>query len=620
MRVVLLYVLAALPAAASALEYRHGTSFLAPLAYPEGFEHFRWVNPDAPKGGTLRLAAAGTYDSFNHFIHRGRPPTQANIVEDHENLNMIYDTLLEEAPDEATGHYGRLAEGVAVADDYSWVAFKLREGAYWHDGAPLTADDVIFSFDTFKTHGAATIRTSLADVARIERIGEREVRYVMREGAVSNPNIPLYIGKLPVLPKHYWAERDPSLTTVTPPLGSGPYRVADHRIGRYVIYERVADYWGRDLPVNRGRWNFGRIRYDYFRDGDVGREALVAGVLDVRPESEARAWATAYDGIPPVEAGLLERELVDIARPTGLWFPVIWNQRQPRFQDIRVREALWLLHDFPWINRVLLFDYYSHGSSIFHDTEMSQHGLPSEAELELLEPLRELVPGRVFTDVYGPPDTSGYGPGRHNMHRALELFEEAGWVLRDGRLVHAVTGERFQIEFVVVSVALVRALMPYMDALRRIGIEASARHVEVSNYLYRMRTRAFDGSMTTIRPDNIPGTMLRNTFASSSADLDFSQNWAGIRDPAVDALIDRVMEAETHEQFLAATRALDRVLLWGFHFVPGMAQPGYRLVWWDRFGRPEHGPLQRFVHFDAWWLDAERSSRVDRRLATLEQD
>jgi microcin C transport system substrate-binding protein len=311
---------------------------------------------------------------------------------------------------------------------------------------------------------------------------------------------------------------------------------------------------------------------------------------------------------------------VDIARPTGLWFPVIWNQRQPRFQDIRVREALWLLHDFPWINRVLLFDYYSHGSSIFHDTEMSQHGLPSEAELELLEPLRELVPGRVFTDVYGPPDTSGYGPGRHNMHRALELFEEAGWVLRDGRLVHAVTGERFQIEFVVVSVALVRALMPYMDALRRIGIEASARHVEVSNYLYRMRTRAFDGSMTTIRPDNIPGTMLRNTFASSSADLDFSQNWAGIRDPAVDALIDRVMEAETHEQFLAATRALDRVLLWGFHFVPGMAQPGYRLVWWDRFGRPEHGPLQRFVHFDAWWLDAERSSRVDRRLATLEQD
>jgi microcin C transport system substrate-binding protein len=618
MRVALLYVLAALPTAASALEYRHGTSYLAPLAYPQDFQHFCWVNPDAPKGGTLRLAAAGTYDSFNHFIHRGRPPALPNIVEDRENLNMIYDTLLEEAPDEATAHYGRLAEGVAVADDYSWVAFRLREGAYWHDGKPLTVDDVIFSFETFKTHGAATIRTSLADVERIEHIGERQVRYVMREGAVSNPNVPLYIGKLPVLPKHYWSERDPSVTTVVPPLGSGPYRVVDYRIGRYVIYERVADYWGRDLPVNRGRWNFDRIRYDYFRDGDVGREALIAGVLDVRPESEARAWATAYAGIGSVEAGLLKREMIDIARPTGLWFPVFWNQRQTRFQDVRVREALWLLYDFPWINRVLLFDYYSHGSSFFHDTDMAQSGLPSAAELALLEPWREHLPRRVLTDVYAPPDTSGYGPGRHNVREALALLEEAGWVLRDGRLVHAESGERFRIEFVVVSVALVRALMPYMDALRRIGIEVSARHVEVSNYMYRMRTRAFDASMTTVRPDNIPGILLRNYFASSSADIEFSQNWAGIKDPAVDYLIDRVMEAQTLEQFLAATRALDRVLLWGFHFIPGMAQPGYRLVWWDRFGRPRHEALQRFIHYDAWWLDPERSSRVDRRLTNQE--
>jgi len=622
MRVALIWLLAMVPAFASDtsdLTYRHGTAHLAELAYPEDFRHFRWVNPDAPKGGTLRLAQGGTYDSFNHFIHRGRPPS-INAVSDRENLNFIYDTLLEEAPDEATAHYGRLAEGVAVAEDYSRVAFKLREGAYWHDGAPLTADDVVYSFQVYKATGAAPIRTALADVERAERVGEREVVYHMREGAIVNPNLPLYLGKLPVLPAHYWAERDPAVTTVTPPLGSGPYRVADHQIGRYVVYERVDDYWGADLPVNRGRYNFDRIRYDYFRDADVSREALTAGVVDVRPESEAKAWSSSYDGLDAIQSGLLKRELIDIAKPLGLWFPVFWNQRRERFQDIRVREALWLLYDFPWINRVLLFDYYDHAASVFHNTAMSQRGMPSAAELELLEPLRGQVPERVFTQAYRPPDTGGYGAGRDNVRRALALFEAAGWVPRDGTLVRADSGERFRIEFVVVSAALVRSLMPYMDALRKVGIEVSARQVEVSNWYYRMRTRAFDGGMTAIIPDNIPGIMLRNTFASVSADVEYSQNWAGIKDPALDQLIDRVIDAGSRAEFLAAARAFDRVLLWNFYFVPGMAQPGYRLVWWDRFGRPEHGPLQRFIYYDAWWFDAQRADRVDRRLTELEPD
>jgi microcin C transport system substrate-binding protein len=618
----LLSVLPAVSAAAPAVEsreYRHGTAYLAPLAYPEGFEHFRWVNPEAPRGGTLRLTGAGTYDTFNHFIHWGRAPS-IDPVTDPSNINLTYDTLLEEAPDEATAHYGRLAEGVAVAEDYSWVAFRLREGAYWHDGEPITVDDVIFSFETYKTHGAATIRTSLADVERIEKIGLREVVYRIREGGIRNPNLPLYLGKLPVLPKHYWSERDPSVTTVTPPLGSGPYRVADFQIGRYVTYERVDDYWGADLPVNRGRFNFDRIRYDYFRDSDVSREALTAGVVDVRPETEAKSWSTAYDRVPSVKAGLLKRELLEIAKPLGLWFPVFWNQRQERFQDIRVREALWLLYDFRWINRVLLFDYYIYATSFFHDSEMSQRGMPSEAELEVLAPVRELVPRRVFTDAFGPPPASDYGPGRGNLRRALALLEEAGWVLRDGTLVSARTGEPFTIEFVVVSESLVRGLMPYMDALKRIGIDSSARRLEVSNWYYRMRTRNFDGAMTALPVQNIPGIALRNYFASSSAEVDFSRNWASVKDPGVDYLIDRVIEAGSLDEFLAATRALDRVLLWGFHFIPSMGQPGYRLVWWDRFGRPEHDPLQRFIYYDAWWFDPERSARIDAGLAALEQD
>ena len=619
MRVVPLCLLALLPAVAPALEYRHGTSYLAPLAYPENFEHFDWVNPEAPKGGSLRLTNAGTYDTFNHFIHWGRPPI-IDPVTDRSNLNLIYDTLLEEAPDEQTAHYGRLAEGVAVADDHSWVAFELREGARWHDGEPVTVDDVVFSFETYKTHGAATIRTSLADVERIERAGERAVVYRMREGAIRNPNLPFYIGKLPVLPEHYWAERDPSVTTVTPPLGSGPYRVADFQIGRYVAYERVEDYWGADLPVNRGRFNFDRIRYDYFRDADVSREALTAGVVDVRPETEAKAWSTSYDRVPSVRSGLLKRELIDIAKPLGLWFPVFWNQRQERFRDSRVREALWLLYDFPWINRVLLFGYYDHATSFFHDTAMSQRGPPSAAELEVLDPVRELVSPRVFTEEYRPPKSGGYGPGRDNVRRALDLLEEAGWALRDGRLVNAATGEPFRIEFVVVSDSLVRGLMPYMDALKRVGIEATARRLEVSNWYYRMRTRNFDAGMTALPVETIPGITLRNYFASASADVDFSRNWASIRDPAIDHLIDRVIDAHTLDEFLAATRALDRVLLWGFHFIPSMGQPGYRLVWWDRFGIPDHEPLQRFVYYDAWWFDPERSARVDARRAALEQE
>ncbi|HEX7037433.1 MAG TPA: extracellular solute-binding protein [Pseudomonadales bacterium] len=604
---------------AAAETYRHGLSYLAPLRYEEGFHHFRWVNPNAPKGGRLRLTNQGTYDSFNHFIHWGRPPI-IDPINDRANLNLIYDTLLEEAPDEATAHYGRLARGVAVADDYSWIAFELRGGAYWHDGEPITVDDLIFSFETFKTHGSATIRTSLADVEAIERIGPREVRYRVRAGAVRNPNLPLYIGKLPVLPAHYWRERDPSATTVQPPLGSGPYRIVDFQIGRFIVYERVDDYWGADLPVNRGRYNFDRIRYDYFRDSDVSREAMTAGVVDVRPESEAKAWSTAYRGVPAVEAGLLRRELVEISKPLGMWFPVFWNQRQERFRDPRVREALWLLYDFEWINRVLLFDYYDYAASFFHDSEMSQRGLPGAAELALLEPIRELVPQRVFTEPFRPPPSGDYGPARENLRRALALFAEAGWVLRDGVLVNARTGEPFRIEFVVVSDALVRGLMPYMDVLRRIGIDARARRLEVSNWYYRMRTRNFDAGMTALPMQNIPSITLRNYFSSASADVDFSQNWASLRDPAVDYLIDRVIEASSYDEFLAATRALDRVLLWGFHFVPSMGQPGYRLVWWDRFGIPEHPPLQRFVYHDAWWFEPERSARVDETLASLEQD
>ena len=595
--------------------YQHGISYVLPLKYAADFPHFAYANPDAPKGGRLRLPDMGTFDSFNNILEKGRV---AAGVDFGGSRNLLFERLLESAADEPASAYGRLAEGVAVDENYRWVAFKLRRGARWHDGVPITVDDVVFSFEAFKEHGSVALKTALTDLERVAVIGEREVCFVTREGAEVNPIMPFAYGSMSIQAKHYWASRDIARTTIEPPLGAGPYRLAEMDFGRSLRYERVADYWGAQLPVNRGRYNFDTVKFDYFRDENVMLEAHKGDVFDLREETVSKNWTTQYR-FPAVEAGVFKADLRYITRVWGLWWPVFWNMERERFADIRVREALWTLYDFPFINRVILFGFYDYGVSFFHNSPMAQHGLPSADELELLAPFRERLPPRLFTEEYKPPASAGFGFDRQRNLRALELFRQAGWVLQDGRLVHERTGERFKIDFVFVSAMLLRAEMPYIERLNRIGIETTARSPEISHWQHRMRTGSFDGGAYLYIPDNTPGLALRNRFGSAAADQAYSQNWARIRDPVLDFLIDKAIAARTARELYAATRAIDRVLLWNFYFIPGMAQPGYRLVHWDKFGEVTNaGPLSRVPAIDAWWWDETKANTVADWLATAE--
>ena len=601
-------------AASDGIDYRHGTSFIEPLKYPPDFKHFDYVNPEAPKGGLVRYPDIGTFDSFNNMIDKGRVPLGVTFA---HYQNLIYDTLLSSAIDEHASYYCRLADGVWVAEDYREFAFRIREGAYWHDGRPLTAEDVLFTFETYREHGSALIRTALLEVDTVEQIGPHEVYFKINEGAEANPMLPIAVSTYPILSKHYWTERDVTKTTIEPPLGSGPYKIGDFALGRYVTYERVEDYWGKDIPVNKGRYNWDSVKYDYFRDHSIVIEALRAGELDVHYEGVAKQWVNDYD-FPAVKAGLLKKDLIDLDRPWGMDNPVIWNLDRKRFQDVRVREAIWLLYDYEWINRVLMFGFYLHADSFFFNSTMASSGLPSLEELQLLEPFRDEVPKRVFTHEWRDQDTTGYGQNRGNIIRALELFEEAGWVIRDGVMTNVKTGGPFEIDFVFSVPAMQRAIMPLIGTLNRIGIQTTARVPELSNWLYRMRSGKFDGSCQTLIPNFVPGLTLRSWFSSASADKEFSQNFMNLRNPVVDHLIEKVVVAKTLRDFYAATRALDRVLLWNFYMIPTLSQPGFRLVYWDTFGQPEDAPrLQREAWLDTWWWDPDKAARVAGGVAGL---
>lgn len=595
-------------------QYKHGLSYVLPLKYPPDFTHLEYANPDAPKGGLLRLPDLGTWDSFNSIIDKGR------LAAGHDGGRLlVYDRLLESVADEAASAYGRLAEGVVVDENFRWIAFKLRENAYWHDKTPITVDDVVFSFEQFIENGSVGLKTALKELDRIEVIGEREVCFVTKEGAEPNPILPFAIGGQSILPKHYWESRDLSETTTEPPLGSGPYRLHNSDFGRWLIYERVDDYWGRDIPVNKGRYNFDRVKWQYFRDEHVILEAHKSNDFDLREESVSKNWTMAYE-FPAIKAGLFKKELRYLERPWGMYWPVFFNVRRERMQDVRVREALFMLYDFNWINRVILYGFYNYGLSIFYNSPMASSGLPTEDELELLEPFRNQVPPRVFTHEFKPPPSTGFGTNRENMKRALELFEEAGWVLRKGKLRHIETNEQFKIEFVLVSAMLLRAMSPYIDRLKSAGIDAYGRAPEVSQWQNRMRRRTYDAGGYIYVPNNTPGLDLRNRFSSAAADQEYSLNWPGIKNPVIDTLIDKVIQARTAKDLYAATRALDRVMLWNFYFIPGMGQPGYRLVYWDKFGEVRRDDLKWIPTMDTWWWDEEKAANVEKGLAQLGDD
>jgi len=612
----LLSIFACCSALAEHYEYRHGTSYLEPLKYSEGFDHFDYVDPKAPRGGLLRAGEIGTFDSFNNILNKGRVAAGVDFL---GARNLLYDRLLEQAIDEPASFYGRLASGVWVSEDMKQFAFRIRDGAYWHDGKPLTAADVVWTFDTYKTVASASIRTALRDLDTIEQVSPDEVLFTAKPESEGSPNLLFAVVSFPILPKHYWATRDITETTLEPPLGSGPYRYGEFDIGRYVFLERVDNYWGRDLPVMRGRYNFDTIKVDYFRDENIMVEAVKGDVIDVRAETVSKIWVTSYD-FPALQRGLFKKELVHLSRPWGLWWPMMWNLDRQRLKDVRVREALWYLSDFYYTNRLLMYGFYNYAKSYFYNSKMASSGLPSEAELKLLEPWRGKIPDRVFTEEWKGIESDGYGYNRKNLKRAIQLFAEAGWEVRDGVMTNVTTGEPFTLDLVFVSPYVLRQEEPLMDNLRLLGIKVTARAPEVSNWLYRMREGKFDGGVYNFIPSNTPGLTLRNRFSSASADSPAGQNWGNIRDPAVDDMIEHVIEARTPEDFYAATHALDRILLWNFFYIPGLGAPGYRLVYWDRFGIPaDRPPLLNPAWYDTWWYDPAKARRVKEGLATIEK-
>jgi microcin C transport system substrate-binding protein len=600
---------AAITSSATGITYQHGISYLRELEYPAGFDHFRFVDPDAPKVGRIRVGEMGNWDSFNPVAVSGRPVLGVSVT--HELVSFVYDSLLTHAIDTTADRYGRLAEGVAVADDGAWIAFLLREDARWHDGQPITVDDLVFTFEVYSERANPMLRQTVAPFERIEVLNDREIRYWVREDMRGQPGLPLRIGVLAVLPKHYWETRDITRATLEAPLGSGPYRIKSFQTGRQITYERVEDYWGRDIPVNRGRYNFAEIVFDYFRDDQVLYEAIKGDLIDIRQEMVPARWNTGYD-TPAVRDGALVKELTQFLRPAGLHWPLFWNMLNPRFQDARVREALYLLMDAEWSNRVLNHGFWQTPTSFFQDSEFAHRGTPSASELRLLEPLRDQVPPRVFTEEFHLNAHHGKGWHRDNLARALDLFNEAGWQIRDGVLVNAETGEPFTLRLLAASPSLAASFIPYIQVLSKLGIQASVSAPENSSWLHRSRMGDFDGNALSFEPDNTPDLFVAWFFSSSTVGQPYSPNWAGIVDPAVDRLIDAVGSASTYDDYVAALRALDRVLMWNFYYVPTMSRTHHGVVYWNRFGKASHGRLVRAAATDTWWWDADKAAAVDR--------
>jgi len=589
--------------------WRHGLAFLDEPRYPEGFTHFNYVNPNAPKAGTARLSAPGTFDNFNPVV-AGVKGTIATAVE------LLFETLMVASLDEAGVEYGLLAEAVRYPSDVSSATYRLRAEAKWQDGKPVTPEDVIFSFDAFKGNSpryAAYYR----HVAKAEKTGEREVTFTF--DMPGDRELPLIVGDLTVLPKHWWEgtdafgkKRDITATTLEPPLGSGPYRIKSFASGRNVVLERVKDYWGRDLNVKVGTGNFDTVTYEYFRDLTVALEAFKGDQIDWRLEQSAKDWATAYD-FPAVRDHRVVQELFPI-RSEGRMQAYVFNTRRDKFKDARVRQAFDFAYDFEEMNKQLFFGQYRRITSYFDGTELASSGLPEGRELEILQTVRDQVPPEVFTKPYSGPVGGSPESVRNNLRESLRLLKEAGYELRDRRLVNAKTGEPFTIEILSEDPTYERIALFYKPALERLGITVSVRTVDDVQYQNRLRNFDFDMIMFVWGESLSPGNEQREFWGSQSADDPGSQNYIGIKNPAVDALIDKVIFAQNRDELIAATHALDRVLLWNHYLVPLFTLDMERTARWDRFSHPDPMPKYGFADFPSiWWWDQAKAAKTGSR-------
>ncbi|MEE8398205.1 MAG: extracellular solute-binding protein [Desulfobacterales bacterium] len=602
-------------APAFAREPSHGIAYFGDLKYPKDFPHYDYVNADAPKGGKISEAVIGTFNNLHPYVSKGIPAICVNI-----SCMLIYDTLMKWSDDELYSAYGNLAETIELADDYSWAAFTLRDSAYWHDGMPVTVEDVIWTFNTIKAEASIGWKSAYVDILSIERTGPRSFKFHFNKAAPKTPQLAMQIASFIPLPKHYWEGRTFNATTLEPPLGSGPYRIKEVDAGHKIVYERVEDYWGKDLNVNTGHYNFDLIKYIYFLDRNVVVQAHKSHTFDYRIEYDSKDWTTAYD-FEGYRRGLFKKSIRKLKIPHGMRWGILFNSRDAKLSDIRVREALILAFDWEWENRVLFHGANKRNNSYFLGSAMETTGLPSANELELLAPYRDELPERVFTEPFNLPIGSGYGRHRDALLRANELLEESGWIIKDFKRINKHTGEPFFLDMLAKYPGEDRLMLPFADSLKRLGIASRIRMIEISQATNRMRNYDFEATLWGYWQNDIPSAnTMRSRFSSSNADRLDMTNYAGIKIPAVDALTETIIAADSMEKLSAAGRALDRILLWNFYIIPGGYPAGFRTVYWDRFGYPsEDAGMKGTGYHHLWWFDAVKSARVDAGIVELEK-
>ena len=606
MRLLLATIAFGATLAAAEPEYKHGVSFFGEFKYPPDFEHFDYVNPDAPKGGMLVLATGANYNSFTPYLHKGTQPP--GLQHSLASQPFLYDSLFIPADDEIGTFYGNLAEGVMIADDFSWVRIRLRPQARWHDGMPVTARDVKFTFDHIRANSGFNLQSAFGMVESVEVHSERELTFHLLNINGLNAAVVTSLGKIAILPEHYWRDRDITKTTLTPALGSGPYRVKAFEQSRYLLYERVPDYWGRNLGLHRGHHNFDHIRYDYYRDGTVSREAFRKGLVDYRWETDPRYWHSGYD-IPARDKGWIVTRQHNFQYYCGLTRGLVINKRRDNLKDPRVREALSLAFDYAWYDRNISQGLYSRPLSYFAPSGFSAVGLPSAAELALLEPFRDELPKRVFTQAFKLGRSEGMGRDRVGLLRARALLRESGWTVRNGTLTNE-NGEPFSLTFLIRSANDQRQILQYVDQLQRLGFKTIVRIVETARFINIMKDFDFDFSFASLGVAQPPGVEVVSYWHSSNAMLPQTRNLSGIQSEAADEMVMRVLNARSREELTAAQKALDRILLWNFDLIPLTALEGPRVIYWDKFGRPPFDAKFRTSFPEAWWYDEEKAARI----------
>jgi microcin C transport system substrate-binding protein len=575
----------------------YGMSLYGELKYPADFTHFDYADPNAPKGGTMKLATIGTFDTLNPFIIKGVPAA---------GIGELFDTLMVRSEDEAASDYPLIAESADLAADRMSVLYTLNPKARFHDGTPITPGDVVWSFGILRDKGAPLYRFYYGDVTKVTIEGDHGVRFQFK--SADNRELPAILSEMPVLSEAYWSTRNFEKTTLEPPLGSGPYKVDAVDPGRSITYRRVADYWGKDLPVNRGRFNVDVIRYDYYRDATVSLEAFKAGQYDIRRENSSKAWATGYDG-PALRDGLIKKEVMPNQNPTPMQ-GFGYNLRRTLFQDPRVRQALAYAFDFEWSNKNLFYGAYTRTRSYFDNSELAATGVPQGDELKILEPFRGQVPDEVFTKQYDPPKYDGSGEIREGLRTALGLLKEAGWSFKGEQLVNDKTGEPFQFEFLNEDPQMERVALPFIQNLKRLGIIATMRTVDVSQYEQRMNNFDFDMTVVMFPQSLSPGNEQRELFGSGSADEPGSQNHLGIKNKVIDQLIEELIVSPTRADLVAHVHDLDRVLQWGYYVIPQYHLPDYWVAYWNKFRHPQTN-AKYALGLETWWIDTSAEQTIE---------